>query len=188
MRKQSNGVVWDMSDLAFLILRAVVGGLFVGHGAQKLFGWFGGGVAGTAGFLAALGLRPAPAWAFLAGMSELGGGLLTLLGFLDPLGSVALIAAQMMAIATVHWGKPIWATEGGAELPLAYATVAIALLLAGPGAYALDQALGLDLGWMAVPALVGAALGIAAVLLSRDRPRPVGVSQGQPAEEATRPA
>ena len=177
------------TDLALLVLRLVVGGLVAAHGAQSLFGAFGGGgLGGNTAFLAGLGLRPARLWALLAGLAEFGGGALVLLGLLYPLAPVGVLAVMAMAAATVHWGKPIWASEGGAELPLAYAAAAIVLLLAGPGAYALDRALGLDLGWLAVPALVGAALGIAVALLTRDRPRPVGVGQGQPAEEATRPA
>jgi putative oxidoreductase len=163
-----------MSDVAFLVLRVVVGSLFIGHGAQKLFGWFGGhGIDGTAGFMAALGLHPAPAWALLAGMSELGGGLLTLLGLIDPLGPVALIAAQTMAIATAHWGKPIWATQGGAELPLTNIAVAVALILSGPGIYSLDAALHTALPmWTALPVL---AIGLAVIafgLMNRVAPRP----------------
>ena len=178
-----------MDDLALLVLRLIVGTLVAGHGAQKLFGTFGGGgPAGTAAFLAGLGLRPAPLWALLAGLAEFGGGLLTLLGLLYPLAPVGILVAMAMATATVHWGKPIWAAEGGAELPLAYAAAAIALLLAGPGAYALDRALGLDLGWLAVPALVGAALGIAAALLTRDHhPRPVSGAVAS-TDELRRPA
>ena len=80
-----------------------------------------------------------------------------------------------MATATEHWGKPIWASMGGAELPLAYATTATVLLLTGPGDYALDEALGLDLGWLAIPALAAATLGIAVALLTREhQPQPAG--------------
>ena len=163
-----------MNDVAFLVLRVVVGGLFIGHGAQKLFGWFGGsGLVGTAAFLAALGLRPAAGWALLAGMSELGGGLLTQLGLLYPLGPVALIASMTMAIATVHWGKPIWASHGGAELPLTNIAVAVALILAGPGRYSLDAALpSLLPQWSALPVL---AIGLAVIafgLTNRAAPQP----------------
>jgi putative oxidoreductase len=78
-----------MSDLAALILRAVQGALLAGHGAQKLFGWFNGpGLQGTSGFMEMLGLRPGRPWAVLAGLSEFGGGVLTVLGLLNPLGPI----------------------------------------------------------------------------------------------------
>ncbi len=163
------------TDLALLVLRLVVGGLVTAHGAQSLFGAFGGGgIEGNAAFLAGLGLRPARLWALLAGLTEFGGGALVLLGLLYPLAPIGVLAVMAMAILTVHWGKPIWADAGGAELPLTNAAAAIVLLLAGPGAYALDRAIGLDLGRLAIPALAAAALGIAVALLSRDHgPRPV---------------
>ena len=177
------------TDLALLVLRLVVGGLVTAHGAQSLFGAFGGGgLGGNAAFLAGLGLRPARLWALLAGLTEFGGGVLVLLGLLYPLAPVGVLAVMAMAIATVHWGKPIWADAGGAELPLTNAAVAAALVLVGPGRFALDRALGLDLGWLAVPALVGAALGIAAALLTRDHGlRPVA-GEVAPTDELRRPA
>ena len=165
-----------MDDVALLTLRAMVGALLVGHGAQKLFGRFGaGGLPGTAAFLGSLGLRPAGALAVLAGLSEFGGGLLTVLGLLSPLGAVGILASMAMAIATVHRGKPIWADRGGGELPLTNAAVATALILAGSGRYSLDQALGLALpDWVALAAVAGAAVTIWAALATRDHdPRPV---------------
>lgn len=163
------------TDFALLVLRVVVGGLVAAHGAQSLFGAFGGGgLGGNSAFLAGLGLRPARLWALMAGVTEFGGGVLVLLGLLYPLAPIGVLTVMSMAIATVHWGKPIWADAGGAELPLTNAAAAIVLLLAGPGAYALDRSLGLDLGWLTIPALVAAVLGIATALLSRDhRPRSV---------------
>src|SRR5947209_12737645 len=135
-----------MGNLAVLILRMVVGGLMFGHGAQKLFGHFNGpGLEGTSGFMEMLGLRPGHPWAILAGLSEYGGGLLTLLGFLNPLGPLGTIAAMSVATTKVHWDKPIWATEGGAELPVINAAVSLALMLNGPGKYSLDRALGIRL-------------------------------------------
>jgi uncharacterized membrane protein YphA (DoxX/SURF4 family) len=91
-----------------------------GLGAQKLFGTFGGhGLEGTSGFMEMLGLRPGRPWAFLSGLCEFGGGvLLTALGLLNPLGPMGVIASMTMATAKAHWRKPIWVTEGGAELPV----------------------------------------------------------------------
>src|SRR5204863_1114410 len=80
-------------DLAMLLLRIVVGVLFIGHGTQKLFGWFGGpGLAGMSGWLASTGMRPAKFWALMAGLSEAGGGLLLALGLLNPLGTLGITA------------------------------------------------------------------------------------------------
>ena len=108
-----------LSDIGLLILRLVVGLILAGHGAQKLFGWFGGpGLQGTTGWLRQLGLRPAPFWAFMAGLSEFGGGLLLALGLLNPLGSLGIIGAMLMAIILVHWSKGLWNANGGSESPL----------------------------------------------------------------------
>ena len=151
-----------MSNLAALILRAVLGLLLAGHGAQKLFGWFNGpGLEGTSGFLETLGLRPGRPWAYLAGLSEFGGGVLTLLGFLNPLGPLGVIGSMAMAWATAHRGQPIWVTEGGAELPLINITTSTALILNGAGKYSLDRALGIRLpGWLVPLGLVAIALSV----------------------------
>jgi putative oxidoreductase len=132
-----------MSDLGLLILRLVSGGLLAGHGAQKLFGSFGGhGLEGTAGWLESLGLRPGHMWAGMAGVGELGGGMLTALGAGGPLGSILSAASMGMATVQAHWGKPIWATSGGAELPVVNIAVATALALTGPGKYSVDRLFG----------------------------------------------
>jgi putative oxidoreductase len=151
-----------MGNLAVLILRTVVGGLLAGHGAQKLFGHFNGpGLEGTSGFMEMLGLRPGRPWAILAGLSEFGGGVLTLLGFLNPLGPLGIIAAMSMATTKAHWGKPIWVTEGGAELPVINTAVSLALMLNGPGKLSLDRALGIRLPrWVAPLGLVGILLTV----------------------------
>jgi len=133
-----------MRDFAILLLRLVVGGLLAGHDTQKLFGWFGGmGPERTSGWLESMGLRPGRWWNYAAGAGEFGGGLLTALGFLHPLGPVGAISASTMAVFTAHAGKPVWNAEGGAELPLTNAAVTLAVALAGPGKYSLDRMLGL---------------------------------------------
>jgi len=163
------------TDVALLILRIVLGLFFAGHGAQKLFGWFdGAGLSGTNAATAHLGFHPAAVWGFLTAVAEFGGGLLMLLGFLGPLGPVAIIADMVMAIVTVHWAKPIWASQGGAELPLIYVAAAVTILLAGPGAYSIDRALGLLFPSWVTPALVVlAAIGVALGLISRTSLQPV---------------
>ncbi|MBA2510901.1 MAG: DoxX family protein [Rubrobacteraceae bacterium] len=150
-----------MGSLAALILRLALGGFMAGHGAQKLFGSFGGpGMQGTTGFMEMLGLKPGRPWAFMAGLSEFGGGLLTLLGFLNPVGPIGVIGSMAMAWTKAHSGKPIWVTEGGPELPITNIAVATTLILNGPGRYSLDRAFGLRLpGWLA-------PLGLVAVILT----------------------
>jgi putative oxidoreductase len=143
-------------NTGLLVLRLVFGLLLVGHGTQKLFGFFGGpGLAGTAGFFDSLGFRPGKAMATVAGASEAGAGLLLALGLLTPLASAAIIGTLVVA-GSVHWAKGLWGQNGGYEMALLYGTAAAALAFIGPGAYSLDNALGLD-------GLAGNAWGIAAV-------------------------
>ncbi len=170
------------ADLGLLALRATAGGLLAGHGAQKLFGVFGGhGLAGTAGWLESLGLRPGKPWAALAGLSEFGGGALTALGLGGPLGPIALQGAMATAARKAHWNKPIWVTEGGAELPVLYSATGIALALTGPGRYSLDRALGVRVP-AAFSALAAAGV-VTGVLLAEWRS--ASAQQAQPeAEEA----
>jgi putative oxidoreductase len=128
-----------MRSIGVLIVRLVVGGLLLGHGAQKLFGAFGGnGLQGTAGWMESIQLRPGTLWARAAGGSEFFGGLFTMLGFLNPIGPILGMGSMAMAWAKVHLGKPVWVTEGGAELPLTNMAVLTALTLAGPGKLSMD--------------------------------------------------
>ena len=145
-----------MGNLAVLILRVALGGFMAGHGAQKLFGSFGGpGLQGTSGFMEMLGLRPGRPWAVLAGLSEFGGGVLTLLGFLNPVGPIGVIGSMAIATTKAHWGKPIWVTEGGAEFPVTNIAAATALMVGGPGKWSLDRAFGVRLpAWIAPLGLV----------------------------------
>jgi len=146
-----------------------VGLFFIGHGAQKLFGAFGGhGLAGTAGFFESLGLRPGRVHATAAGVAELAGGISLALGFLVPLGAALIVATMLVAVATAHAGKGPWATGGGWELNVTYAVAAVALAGAGAGAWSLDDAFGLDVAgtdW-AVGALAAGLLGGAGALIS----------------------
>jgi putative oxidoreductase len=155
--------VIGVGNLAALVLRVVLGGLMTGHGAQKLFGWWGGyGLEGTSAWLESMGLRPGRPWAVLAGGSEFAGGVLSLLGLLNPLGSLGVIGAMATATRKAHWGKPVWVTEGGPELPVTNMSIATALMLAGPGKYSFDRALGIRLPrWIALLGLVVVAITVA---------------------------
>ena len=157
-----------MTSVLLLALRAVVGGLLAGHGAQKLFGWFGGnGLEGTAGWFESLRLEPSRRWAVLGGGSEFAGGLLTMLGLLNPLGPIAATAAMLTAWLKVHLGKPIWNTAGGAELPLLNLTVLSVIALRGPGRLSLDQLFRIRLSrGFGLLALIAALAGV--VIASRN--------------------
>jgi putative oxidoreductase len=154
-----------MTSLALLIIRATVGGLLAGHGAQKLFGFFGGyGVEGTAGWLESLNLRPGKQWAVMAGMSEFLGGMLTAIGALNPIGPIMAMGAMVMATLKVHLGKPVWTSAGGAELPITNMAALLALFLAGPGKLSFDSLLGIRVPrWFSVAALIGTVAATYAV-------------------------
>ncbi len=133
-------------NLALLILRVFIGLLIAGHGAQKLFGWFGGhGYTATIGFLRSKGFKPASFWTFLGVAGELGGGLLLALGLLGPLGAIGVFASMLMAVVKFHWGQGLWASAGGYEYPLVLTVAAFALGLLGSGSYSLDALIGLSL-------------------------------------------
>lgn len=131
------------TNLALLFLRLVVGALFVGHGTQKAFGWFGGyGITGTAGFMEQLGLKPGRLHATAAAFGETVGGLLVLLGLWTPVGAALIVAVMLVAIKTVHLAKGVWNTNGGFEYPLTLIAVALFLAANGPGTYSLPALLG----------------------------------------------
>jgi putative oxidoreductase len=156
-------------DLGLLLLRLVVGALLVGHGAQKLFGWFGGpGLAAATGMFGGhLRLRPALFWTVVGSLTEIGGGLLLAFGLLWPLGPVAVVAAMLMAL-TVHWPR-FWAQDGGIEYPLVLLFAALALGLTGAGTYALDTALGVQLPEpiSLIVGLAAAVVGVGVALVTR---------------------
>ena len=126
-------------DIGLLMIRLVVGLLFVGHGAQKLFGWFGGyGIKGTGGWFESIGIKPGVTMALLAGLTELIGGLLFALGLLTPLAGIMIAGTMVMAIAKVHGPNGLWSTENGYEYNLILIAVTIGVALTGAGQYAID--------------------------------------------------
>ena len=185
-----------MRDLGLTVMRGVTGGLMAGHGAQKLFGAFAGpGLKGTAGVMEMMGLRPGHLWGTAAALSEFGGGTLTTLGLLHPLGPIGTISAMTMATAKAHWGKPIWVSAGGAELPVLNMGVAVGLMLTGPGEYSMDEALGIKLpnGLVAVAMLGAGALIGYGILQKPAAPEPAQeearttVQGGEAASDSTIP-
>lgn len=151
-----------MKSLGLLALRVAFGGLLMGHGAQKLWGWYGGyGLEGTGKWMDSLDIKPGRFWANVAGWSEFGGGLMTALGLFHPLGPITSIAPMAIAMGKVHAGKPIWVTEGGAELPVTKMAIATALTFTGPGIFALDSVLRSRLGFNGfVMVAAGVAAGV----------------------------
>ncbi|QYK65098.1 DoxX family protein [Paenibacillus sp. S02] len=125
-----------------LLIRLVVGLLLVGHGAQKLFGWFGGyGPKGTGGWMESIGIKPGVFMAVSAGLMELLGGALFALGLLIPLAALLITVTMLGAIFKVHGQNGIWATANGYEYPLVLIAVAIGIALTGAGSYSIDALL-----------------------------------------------
>ena len=132
-------------SIGLLILRLVVGLSLAAHGAQKVFGWFGGyGLAGTGQFLKQLGFRPGRLHAAQAGLAELVGGLFLAAGFLTPAGAAAVVAVMLVAAVSVHIKSGFFAQNGGYEYTVVLGGAALALAFTGPGVLSLDQALGIS--------------------------------------------
>jgi putative oxidoreductase len=150
-------------NIGFLIARLVLGLLMAGHGAQKLFGWFGGyGLEAVAGYFENLGFRPGRLFAVAAALSEIVSGLLVALGFLGPIGPAIMLSVMIVAAVSVHWGHGVFAANNGIEVPLLYAAGAAALGLTGPGRYSLDALLGLSSSWTPVVTWTVLAIGVVA--------------------------
>jgi putative oxidoreductase len=182
-----------MRNAALLGTRLVLGSYLAVHGAQKLFGMFGGpGLEAAGAGFDRIGLRPGKQMAIAAGATELAGGVLTMAGVADPAGPLAIMGAMSVA-ATTHRAKGPLSSKGGFELPLTNLAAATALLAAGPGRFRLGPPL-------PRPAAAVAAAGgglVAAGLLARmltarpaaPAPAPAGsqaqaAQQAQPAQEA----
>jgi putative oxidoreductase len=149
-------------NIGRLAARVVIGSLFVGHGTQKLFGWFGGpGLEGTEQMMGALEMRPTRPNALAAGITETAGGALLVAGAATPLAASALIGTMATAIRKVHAPKGVWAAEGGWEYNAVLIAALTALIDSGPGDLSVDKAMGRD-GWGPAWALGGLGVGIAA--------------------------
>jgi len=161
-------------DIGRTALRLTIGPLFVGHGTQKLFGWFGGhGLDGTAGFFEnSLGLKPGKRHAAAAGASETLGGVLLTLGALTPVAAGLITGTMITAIRNVHAPKGPWVTEGGYEYNAVLIAAVLALTADGPGRPSVDASV--------LPRFKGNALALAqfagaaaaATYLTADRSAP----------------
>jgi putative oxidoreductase len=163
----------DTLSVGLLLLRLVFGLAMASHGAQKLFGWFGGyGLKGTGGYLESIGFSPGRGFALAVGLAELASGLLVAIGLFGPVGPALMLSIMIVAAIAVHTKNGFYSTNNGIEVPLLYGAGAIALALTGPGSYALDRTLGLESVWTpstAVLALAAGVLGAAANILTRRR-------------------
>jgi len=148
-------------DTGLVLLRLVIGPLMAAHGAQKLFGWFGGyGLTGTGGFFEGLGFRPGRLFAAAASVAEITSGVLVTFGLLGPVGPALMISVMLVAALSVHWPQ-VFAQNNGIEVPLLYGAAAAAVALTGFGAYSLDNALGLASIW--TPSLTWGVLALGVI-------------------------
>jgi putative oxidoreductase len=159
-----------------LLLRVALGSTMAAHGAQKLFGWWGGpGMAGTESMSANLGYRLPFLMAWSLAVSEFGGGLALATGFLTPLGALAVTVVMLNAVYTVHWPKGFFVAKGGYEFNLLIAASAVALAATGPGRFSIDRAIGWDDNisglWWGL-GVAGAAVVVAFLTLTVGRRRP----------------
>jgi putative oxidoreductase len=137
-----NRVLATDNGAGALALRIPVGIIFAAHGAQKLFGWFGGyGLEGTGQFFGSVGLNPGYLMALLAGLAEFVGGVALVLGVLVRPAAAALAFAMLVAIFAVHWDKGFFAASGGYEYALALFAASLALLFSGAGRFSVDRAI-----------------------------------------------
>jgi putative oxidoreductase len=148
-------------DTGIFVIRVFFGFAIASHGAQKLSNWFGGyGIKKTGEFFEALGFRPGAAFATAAGLSEMGGGLLTTVGLFTPIGAAAVLSAMLVAMFSVHVKNGFFAAGNGIELPFLYSVAALGIALTGGGAISLDAQMGLN--FLSEPYVVAALLVIAA--------------------------
>ncbi|WP_371376019.1 DoxX family protein [Thalassotalea aquiviva] len=135
-------IVQSNNSLAPLPLRLVAGIIFIAHGGQKLFAWFGGyGLEGTGQWMASIGLTPGYLMALLAGSAEFFGGILLLVGLLTRLNGLVLALTMVVAIVTVHLENGLFLSNNGYEFGLALLAMTLTLMITGGGKFSVDQQL-----------------------------------------------
>jgi putative oxidoreductase len=175
-----------------LLVRLVIGGLFIGHGTQKLFGWFGGpGPEGTSGMMDKIGMHPPRRNALAAGVTETAGGALLAAGLATPLAAGSLIGVMITAIRKVHGANGVWVTDGGFEYNLVLIAALLGLVDGGPGALSVDRALRIhDTGpaWALAALGTGAAASALTVELARRSAEAASDGGTDAGEQADAPA
>jgi putative oxidoreductase len=143
MNKQTiHNILKSDAGLAALALRVPVGIILAAHGAQKLFGWFGGyGLEGTGQWMASIGLEPGYLMALLAGSAEFYGGLALVLGLLTRPAAVVSAFTMLVAIFSVHFEHGLFLTNNGYEYALALFAAVVALTIQGAGSFSVDNAI-----------------------------------------------
>jgi putative oxidoreductase len=179
---QLKGQAVTAMDIGILMLRLAVGLTLAAHGAQKLFGWFGGpGLAGTGQHLAMLGFHPGRRHALMAGLAEAGGGLLLALGLLTPGAAAMVFSVMFVAAVSVHVKQGFFNHQGGYEYTLVLGAAAVTVAFTGPGALSLDALLGLYASG-AFWGLTALAVGLAGGVISLVQRRPAPALQTATAE------
>ena len=150
-------------DIGLFLIRATAGLLMAAHGAQKLFGWFGGSsMAQWAEDLGRMGIRPAVAWAYISVGAQFAGGLLLAAGLLTPFATASLVG-PMAVVVVQKWSKGFFNVRGGYEFMLLLLLIGVAIAVTGPGAVSLDAAIGFGLALEIRLAIVGATIVAALV-------------------------
>ncbi|MCD9544072.1 DoxX family membrane protein [Photobacterium carnosum] len=140
MKQKIEQLLTSNAGFSTLALRIPVGIIFMAHGSQKLFAWFGGyGLAGTGQFFESIGLAPGVAMAFLAGSAEFFGGLFIILGLLTRPSALVLAFTMLIAIVSVHLSNGLFISNGGYEFGLALLAACVSLMLSGGGKVAVDN-------------------------------------------------
>lgn len=166
-----------------LVIRLLFGAAIAAHGAQKLFGIFGGyGLKGTGNFFEGLGFRPGVPFALAAGLSEFGGGVLLALGLFTPLAAAAVLSAMIVAMVSVHIKNGFFAMTNGIELAFLYAVVALGFGLSGPGPFSMDALLGLS--FTPIIVLGSLLLSVAGAIATLAIRRPPAIAQSSAEKSA----
>ncbi|WP_431278208.1 DoxX family protein [Leifsonia poae] len=166
-----------------LLVRLVVGGIFVGHGLQKLRGAFGGpGLEGTEKMVASMGMQPAPLQARAVALTETLGGAAIAAGAATPLAAAGLIATMVTAIRKVHWKNGLWNSNGGFEFNAVLISVVTGLSIEGPGRVSVDAAFGKH-RWGILGGLFAVGAGVAGSIAAVEFGRRAAEAQGPAAAE-----